>query len=105
MARTKKETNTPTHIIDNYYMDADSHQYILVEKVQRTKKESGDTYEGTITHGYYISVEGLLKALVGIYTRTKIKSNELPTIKGVVAELINITSRLENILCDMSENS
>lgn len=95
--RTKKETHTPTHIIGNFYMDADSHQYVLVEKVTRTKVETNETYEGVTTHGYYTTVEALLNTVIDICVRKKIQANKIPTIKEVISEIKQLKIELQNI--------
>lgn len=94
MARKPKETNTPTHIIENFYMDADSNQYILVEKVSRTNKKTNKRYEGITTHGYYTTIESLLNAVIDLSVRNKIKSNQVPTIKEAIEDIKNTKIKL-----------
>ena len=92
----KEELALGTHIIDNYYMSADSNQYILTRLVTRTSRKDQSQYDAVETLGYFGTVQSLCKHIIKDHIRHNITSGNLPTLRTVIDDLNNITSRLES---------
>lgn len=90
-----------THIIGDYYLDADAYQHILVERGIGTTKQDGREVEVERDYilGYYSSVRQALEGLLKIMSRKKVSSGECATIKDLISYLANISSQITSIPC------
>lgn len=94
---TSEDSVKITHIIDNFYMGADDYQYILKEKVTRTRRGSDETYESESTVGYYGSIQALIIGLVRLMTRREINNGNLKELKDCITYFENFENHLKEI--------
>ena len=84
-------------LIDDYYMDADEHQYILKRKVGY-KKADGTQAEREDSIGYFTSIENLVVALSDKLLREEIQNEKIKDLFFCVEELRDIRASLYEII-------
>lgn len=84
-------------LIDDYYMDADEHQYIL-KRIVNYKKNDGTEAEREDTKGNFTSIENLIVFLANLILRENIKNDEIKDLFLCVEEMRNIKSHIEQLV-------
>jgi hypothetical protein len=85
-------------LINNYYIDADSYQYILKQMVKRTKKEDNSTYEAEITIGYFSNIPALIKNCLNQCIKDKVSTNKITNLKDLADQIQSIYNELNSML-------
>lgn len=92
------ETDKPipgVHIISDYYMTADTNQYVLGKRITRTKKGDQTTYDDFQPIGYFVTIQALLKKVIALCVRERINAGEIATLRQVADEIQMLTERVE----------
>lgn len=84
-------------LIENYYMDADEHQYIL-KQIVKYKKNDGTEAERADTKGHFTSIENLIVFLANLILRDDIKNDEIKDLFLCVEEMRNIKAHIEQLV-------
>lgn len=85
-------------ITDDYYLDADSRNYILRKRTvnqDETSKNFGE--EKYSDEGYYVSIESAVKGLITLLTREYISKKTLNTIEELKNEIIKTREFIESL--------
>jgi len=91
-------------LINSYYIDADSYQFILKQMVKRTKKEDNSTYEAETTLGYFGDIPTLIKNCVKILVREGISSNKIDDLVKLENRIESLNDELNSILNPLDIN-
>lgn len=70
------------HLYGDYYVNADSNQYILTERHERVDKETGEAVEYFRDCGFYSNMGNLLKSFVCQLTRDEVQSGDVNDMQG-----------------------
>jgi hypothetical protein len=88
-----------THIVGNYYLDADSYQHILVER--GTGKTTVDGKEVEVEKdyilGYYPTIRQALEGVLKVESRKKVSSGACATVKELLAYLDDLSAQINAI--------
>ena len=85
-------------LINNYYIDADTYQYFLKEKVTRIKKEDNTTYDSFNTIGSFGNIPSAIKRCLDDMLRKGIVSNEIESLVKYQSDLEEIRESLNAML-------
>lgn len=85
-------------LIDDYYLLADSHCYMLKEKVV-VKDENSKNYgeEDFRIIGYYSTIKNALEAILKSETRKYISKDKVNTLDELAKEIKNIEKKIDAI--------
>lgn len=86
------------HLTDNYYLDADDKQYILLEwdgSVSKTQNKDGSFSKQIKNQQYFSNFQYLLEKLATIYVRKSIAERE--TLEQLGKDLTAIKNTIEGI--------
>ena len=88
-----------THIVGNYYLDADSYQHILVERSTGKTTVNGKEIEVEKDYilGYHATIRQALEGVFKIESRKKVSSGECSTVKELLAYLDDLSARINSI--------
>lgn len=87
------------HIFDNFYLTADTYNFILTEKVTRkkidklTKKETDEDITQE-TNYYFPTLSACLSACFNEMIKSKIKNEEITTLKDLIETCNTIIKKL-----------
>ena len=87
-------------LINGYFVDADSNQFILCTLSDKTDKNGKKVSK---QYGYFTTLSALLKSLQTRLVREKVKLTDL-NLSECIAYMDEITNRLENIAKGETDN-
>ena len=82
-------------IANNYYVDADYHNYTLLYKTDKTDKNGNDKY---LTFGYFDSMKSAIRAAIERMTIDEVPKEEITPLRNWVSNINKANEKLENIL-------
>ena len=85
-------------LINNYYIDADTYQYFLKEKVTRIKKEDNTTYDSFNNIGSFNNIPTAIKRCLDDMLREGIVSGEIDSLTKYKSNLETIYASLNAML-------
>ena len=90
----EKEVIIIKHLINNYYLDKDKYNYILMERKIKIKGvNQGTEYFETL--GYYgMNLNMLLTKLVDIYCLENVMNQDFEDMLGFIREIIAVKEEL-----------
>lgn len=86
------------YLVDNYYMSADTHNFILKEKFTIQDKES-ENYgkEDYRNIGYYANIKDLLNGIIKKYSRKQLYENNVKDIKTLTKAIKELEEKIDNL--------
>jgi len=82
-------------LIDNYSLIVQEQGYDLIEKIERTKKKSNETYKSEKTLGYNMSLESAVNRVV----KLKLKDYDVVlTLKEFLEEFKQIRDQINKLI-------
>lgn len=85
-------------VLKNWYIEADSFQYILYKRVIRTNQKTGEEYESRTECTYHSSVSSCLQCLMVKLHRKKIMKHDM-----ALQEALNEFKRIEKMVLKSAE--
>lgn len=85
-------------LIDNYYIDADNYQYILMNKILRTKKADQSTYLADIIVGYYGDIPSLIKGCMDNYLKEHVKNEDICTLVAYRESVLDLYQKIDKMI-------
>ena len=91
-------------LINNYYIDADSYQYILKQMVTRTKTADNTTYEAETTVGYFKDIPPLIKSCLDDIVRDELSTGEITSLLEYANKIESLNDELNSMLNPLDIN-
>ena len=86
------------HIKDSYYIDADETQFILLRKVERTDKKTGEKKPGTESIGYYPTFAQAVRGYCKMAQRQDVMNKPDRELCDAFFDFENLVRELEELL-------
>ena len=92
------------HLIDNYYADADSDQYILIKTVMGKSKKDGSPVEYHRAEAFFSTMNGLLAHLQNVLVRNDVQSEKITTIEEWINASRDYANQIDKLITEATKH-
>lgn len=95
------ENRKLTHILDNYYMDADENQYILYYEKTSTNRKTGEQYKSLSVIGYYGTIPTLLQRCITHSNRQDMQDGKFDELNDCIKQIMSKTDEFMSLMSEL----